>query len=134
MPVRFGAETPRDLAPHISAFQQLAAWVLPYQRSDGLWSVFLDKPELTTDTSGSAGIAAGLAIGAQQGWLDATAKSSASKTLTGLLPYLTTDGMLGGVSQANKSSEELQRGTYRVIYQMGMGLMAQLIAALQNSD
>jgi hypothetical protein len=40
------------------------------------------------------------------------------------------DGFLGGVAQANKGGERLQRGDYRVIYQMGMGLMAQLIAAL----
>ena len=121
-----------DLAPHIAAFQQLAAWVLPFQRADGLWSVILDKPELTPDTSGSAGIAAALAIGAQRGWLEANARTAAAKTLAGLKQHLTPDGFLGGVSQANKSNEDLQRGTYRVIYQMGMGLMAQLIAALET--
>ncbi len=121
-----------DLAEHIAAFQQLAAWIMPYQRADGLWSVFVDQPKLTPDTSGSAGIAAALAIGAQQGWLDAKAKTAAVKTLAGLKPHLTPDGFLGGVSQANKGGEPLQRGTYRVIYQMGMGLMAQLIAALET--
>jgi len=119
-----------DLAELIASFQQLAVWVLPYQRADGLWSVFVDQPALTPDTSGSAGIAAALAIGAQQGWLDASAKSAAAKTLAGLQPHLTPDGFLGGVAQANKGGESLQRGSYRVIYQMGMGLMAQLIAAL----
>jgi unsaturated rhamnogalacturonyl hydrolase len=122
-----------DLAELIAAFQQLAAWIVPYQRADGLWSVFVDKPELTPDTSGSAGIAAALAIGAQQGWLDANARTAAAKTLAGLKPHLTPDGFLGGVSQANKGGEELQRGTYRVIYQMGMGLIAQLIAALESN-
>lgn len=119
-----------DLAEHVAAFQQLAAWILPFQRADGLWSVFVDKPALTPDTSGSAGIAAALAIGAQQGWLDVSARTAAAKTLTGLQPHLTPDGFLGGVSQANKGGEGLQRGSYRVIYQIGMGLMAQLIAAL----
>lgn len=71
-----------------------------------------------------------LAIGAQQGWLDNTAKSAATRTLAGLQPHLTPDGLLGGVSRANKGGEQLQRGNYRVIYQMGMGLMAQLMAAL----
>ena len=121
-----------DLAELIASFQQLAAWILPYQRADGLWSVFVDQPALTPDTSGSAGIAAALAIGAQEGWLDATARTAAVKTLAGLKPHLTPDGFLGGVSQANKGGEGLQRGTYRVIYQMGMGLMAQLIAALPS--
>lgn len=121
-----------DLADLIASFQQLATWITPYQRADGLWSVFVDKPELTPDTSGSAGIAAALAIGAQQGWLDAPAKAAAVKTLAGLKPHLTPDGFLGGVTQANKGGEGLQRGDYRVIYQMGMGLMAQLIAAIET--
>lgn len=46
-------------------------------------------------------------------------------------PELTPHGFLGGVAQANKGGEELQRGSYRVIYQMGMGLLAQLIASLE---
>ena len=120
-----------DLGELIASFQQLAAWVMPFQKADGLWSVFVDQPDLPPDTSGSAGIAAALAIGAQQGWLDAAAKSAATKTLTGLQPHLTPDGFLGGVSQANKGGEPLQRGNYRVIYQMGMGLMAQLMAGLE---
>jgi len=121
-----------DLADCIASFQQLAAWVLPFQRADGLWSVFVDQPLLTPDTSGSAGIAAALSIGAQQGWLDASAKAAAAKTLAGLQPHLTPDGFLGGIAQANKGGEGLQPGTYRVIYQMGMGLLAQLIAALET--
>jgi len=123
-----------DLAEHIEAFEQLADWIMPYQRTDGLWSVFVDQPELTPDTSGSAGIAAALAIGAQQGWLGKNAKSAATKTVIGLESHLTPDGFLGGVAQANKSSEELQRGNYRVIYQMGMGLMAQLVGALESEN
>lgn len=43
------------------------------------------------------------------------------------------DAFLGRVAQSNKGGEALQRGNYRVIYQMGMGLMAQLIAALDSS-
>ena len=39
----------RDLAELIASFQQLAAWVLPFQRADGLWSVFVDQPTLTSD-------------------------------------------------------------------------------------
>jgi unsaturated rhamnogalacturonyl hydrolase len=83
-----------DLAPHIAAFQALAAWVLPFQRPDGLWSVILDNPELTPDTSGSAGIAAALAIGAQQGWLEINVQAMAAKTLAGLKAHLTSDGLL----------------------------------------
>jgi len=51
--------------------------------------------------------------------------------LVGLKTHLTPDGFLGGVSQSNKGGEALQRGSYRVIFQMAMGLMAQLVAALE---
>lgn len=122
-----------DTADLIESFQQLAAWVRPFQRADGLWNVFVDEPTLTPDTSGSAGIAAALAIGTQQGWLDKENRAAAAKCLDGLLPHLTSDGFLGGVAQSNKGGEALQRGGYRVLYQMAMGLMAQLIAALKST-
>jgi len=121
-----------DLAEHIASFKQLAAWTLGSQRPDGLWSCFVDEPATPPDTAGSAGIAAALAIGAQQGWLDLGARTAATRCRDGLVKHLTTDGFLGGVAQANKGGEQLQRGDYRVIYQMGMGLMAQLIAALET--
>jgi rhamnogalacturonyl hydrolase YesR len=124
------AKDRRDIADLIAALQQLATWIGPMQRADGLWSVFTDEPALTPDTAGSAGIAAALAIGAKHGWLDAKAKTAATKTLVRLQKHLTPDGLLGGVSQSNKGGEALQRGNYRSIYQMGMGVMAQLIAAL----
>jgi unsaturated rhamnogalacturonyl hydrolase len=121
-----------DIADLIASFRQFAAWVIALQREDGLWSVFADDKKLTPDTAGSAGIAAALAIGAKHGWLDANAKSAAAKTLADLQKHLTPDGFLGGVSQSNKGGEALQRSDYRSIYQMGMGLMAQLIAALNE--
>lgn len=119
-----------DLAEHIASCRALATWAQASQRSDGLWSCFVDEPTTPPDTAGSAGIGAALAIGAQQRWLGAEARAAAEKCLAGLTPHLTSDGFLGGVAQANKGGERLQRGDYRVIYQMGMGLMAQLIAAL----
>ncbi len=116
----------------IPAFVQLSKWVCGYQRSDGLWSVFVDEMMLTPDTAGSAGIAAALAIGVRNGWLTADARRNAERTREGLKKHLTPDGFLGGVSQSNKGGEGLQRGSYRSIYQMGMGLQAQLIAALEK--
>lgn len=121
-----------DIADLITSLRQLAAWSIALQREDGLWSVFADEPNLTPDTAGSAGIAAALAVGAKHGWLDASASAAAAKTLAGLQKHLTPDGLLGGVSQPNKGGEALQRSDYRTIYQMGMGLMAQIEAALQR--
>jgi len=118
-----------DLVVHL---QRFAAWARTMQREDGLWSVFADEPALTADTAGSAGIAAALSIGAKHGWLDEHARAAAGRTLAGLQSHLTKDGFLGGVSQSNKGGEGLQRSDYRSIFQMGMGLMAQLIAALDG--
>lgn len=121
-----------DLGDLLIQQQRLADWVIGHQREDGLWSVIVNEPKLTPDTAGSAGIATALAIGARNGWLDERARLAAERTLTGLENHLTPDGFLGGVSQSNKGGLELQRSDYRAIYQMGMGLMAQLIAALDE--
>lgn len=123
-----------DTADLIEQFRQLAAWAQPFQRADGLWSVFVDEPQLAPDTAGSAGIAAALAIGVREGWLDAQARRAAENARDGLKNYLTPDGFLGGVAQSNKGGEALQRGDYRVIFQMAMGLTAQLIAALEEKS
>ena len=119
-----------DIADLVAGLRQLAAWTAAMQRPDGLWSVFADEPALTPDNAGSAGIATALALGHKHGWLGPDARAGAERTLRGLTRHLTADGLLGGVSQSNKGGEALQRGSYRSIYQMGMGLKAQLIAAL----
>ncbi len=119
-----------DIDDLVISLQRFAAWTIQWQRDDGLWSVFVDEPSLTADTAGSAGIGAALALGARQGWLNQTARIAAQSTLVGLESHLTPDGFLTGVSQSNKGGEALQRGNYRTIYQMGMGLMGQLVAAL----
>ena len=130
------ARTMAVLADHrsvdglVGSLRKLADFVIGLQRPDGLWSVFADQPEVPPETGGSAGLAAGLAIGARRGWLDESAMAAAGATRSALEAHLTPDGMLGGVAQANKGGESLQRGDYRVIYQIGMGLMGQLIAAL----
>lgn len=122
-----------DIADLLDGFRQLAGWVQDFQRGDGLWSVFVDEQTLEPDTAGSAGIAAALALGRRYSWLPASAGASAQKTLEGLRAHLTPDGFLGGVSPANLGGgEPLQRGDYRVIFQMSMGLMAQLVAALES--
>lgn len=82
------------------------------------------------DTSGSAGLAAALARAHTAGWLPVEARQAAQKAFAGLRKYLTPDGLLAGAAQSNKGGDGLQRGDYRVIYQMGMGLQAQLVAAL----
>lgn len=127
------AKQRKDTEDIIQGLRQLSDWAISYQRADGLWSVFVDEQKLTPDTGGSAGIAAALALGVKHGWLDREARRAAEKAHAGIEVHLTTDGFLSGVSQSNKGGEGLQRSHYRSIYQMGMGLFGQLIAALRQS-
>ena len=113
------------------ALREVVQWILQFQRADGLWSCYVDEPETGPETSGSSGIAAALAKGAVHGLLPHSAFEAARRTLAALEGYLTPDGFLTGVCQMNKGGEPLQRGGYRVISQMGMGLMAQLLATVR---
>lgn len=118
-----------DAAVAEAELRRLAAWVLPLQRVDGLWACFLEDPAAAVpDSSGSAGIAAALALGARLGVLEPAAAVAARRALAGVRRHLTPDGLLGGAAQSNRGGEELQRSDYRVLSQMGMGLLAQLEA------
>ena len=120
-----------DVTEAKKEFVRLSAWIEKYQLKGGLWSVFVDETDLTPDAGGSAGIAAALAIGAKHGWLPESSRANAERAWSGLVANLTPDGFLKGTSQSNWGGEGLQRSDYRVIYQMSMGLMAQLHAALR---
>lgn len=110
--------------------REAADWVLKWQRADGLWGCFLDDGTMLPDTSGSAGIAAALALGARHGVLAEGAFEAGRRTWEGLQCHLTPDGFLAGAAQSNRGGEALQRSDYRVLSPMGMGLMGQLAAAL----
>ncbi|MDQ3398494.1 MAG: glycoside hydrolase family 88 protein [Deinococcota bacterium] len=114
--------------------RRAASWAMALQQPSGLWRCFLSEPETEVDTSGSAGIAAALALGAKHGLLPSSARQAAEQTLRALERYLSPDGFLMAVAQANRGGERLQRSSYRVISQMATGLMAQLIAALGEPE
>ncbi|NQX60718.1 glycoside hydrolase family 88 protein [Paenibacillus qinlingensis] len=109
---------------------RIAEVIVGYQSEQGLWYVYVDDPQTGVETSGSAAIAAALAIGVQLGILGDASLTACKRVRRALTPYLTEDGFLHGVSQNNKADEELQRSGYRVLSQMGTGLAAQLDAAL----
>ncbi len=90
----------------------------------------MDQQDILPDTSGSAGIAAAIAIGVNEKILPAAYQENARKCWKGLLHYITPDGYLKGVAQDNRGGEALQKSDYRVIAQMAMGLMVQLAAEL----
>jgi rhamnogalacturonyl hydrolase YesR len=112
------------LPPHsalIAEFTRASRWILGLQREDGLWGVFVHERDSLPDTSGSAGIAAALAIGVRQGWLPSEFQLPTRKCAKTLDLFLTDDGFLTGVAQSNKGGEDLQRGPLRVMAQFGLG-------------
>jgi hypothetical protein len=126
------AGRPSELSGEVA---RMAAWVSRYQQADGLWPCFLHEPEILPDTSGSAGIAAAIAIAVEHGILDGTHLPVARRALAGLMRHLTSDGWLRGIAPANKKESvqmDIQRLPYRVIGPWGMGLLAQLMASLES--
>jgi rhamnogalacturonyl hydrolase YesR len=120
-----------DRAPLQADLRRLAALALTTQLPGGLWRCFLDEPDTSPDTSGSAGIAAALALSARHGWIEpAPALAAARRAEAALLLHLAADGQLGGVAQSNRGGEALQRSDYRVLSSMGAGLLGQLRATL----
>ena len=117
-----------DIENQAGTFKKAVDLAIDKQNERGIWHCFMDQQEVLPDTSGSAGIAAAIALGVNSGFLPKDKKMHAAKALRGLLPYLTPDGYLGGVAQGNRGGEALQLSTYRVMAQMGMGLLAQLVA------
>jgi rhamnogalacturonyl hydrolase YesR len=114
----------------ISRVIRITPLLLQRRKPNGLWSVFTDRPDLPAETSGSAGIAAGLALGARAGWLDEEALQAAQRCGEALESFLESDGCLGGVSQHNPAGEVALQQDYRIRAAWGTGLYAQLIAAL----
>jgi len=114
----------------IRKFQEGIKIALSMQRKDGLWSCFMHQPESLPDTSGSAGISAAILTGIRIGFLPEAYRAHAERCWNSLQNYITPDGLLKGVAQDNRGGIALQESDYRVIAQMGMGLMAQLYAEL----
>lgn len=107
-------------------------WMLKYQREDGLWNCYVDVPESGVETSGSAGIGAGLLVARNIGCLSEDALPAIVRCRDALESWLSPDGMLFGVSQSNKkeAGDTMQKNGYRCYSQMGLGLAVQLVAEL----
>ena len=65
--------------------QRLAEIVAGYRTEDGRWNCILDRPSTRVDTSGSAGIAAALAIGKRAGLLPASVLPLATQVRSSLV-------------------------------------------------
>lgn len=115
-----------------SSFVHLAGVMKLHQNSRGMWRGYVDQPSMAIDTSATAGIAATMCWGVYLGILDNSYLNIAEKARDGMLEYISPDGFVRMVSQINRGGESLQKSDYRVITQFGMGLFAQLMAALHH--
>lgn len=79
-------------------YRQLAEGLRNFQGENGLWGTVMDQPEFYTETSGSAGIAAGWIAGMRMGWLDDTYKEAVDRTLNRVMERIDPDGTVQGVS------------------------------------
>lgn len=120
-------EIPREL---YSRYDRLAAGLRSCQAEDGLWHTVLDRPEYYKETSGSAGIACGFIRGVQSGMLDPSYLAGAEQALGAILPLITDDGEVKGVSAGTPvmpSAEAYNEiAVYPALY--GQGLVMQLLA------
>jgi len=112
----------------LAKFKEAVEIAVSLQREDGLWNCFMHDPASLPDTSGSAGISAAILTAITNGFLDEKYRINAEKCWIALQNYFTPDGFLKGVAQDNRGGMELQQSDYRVIAQMGMGMLAQLYA------
>ncbi|WNR45670.1 glycoside hydrolase family 88/105 protein [Paenibacillus roseipurpureus] len=111
-------------------YGRLMSGLLAYQQVDGLWSTVMDQPHFYKEVSGSAGIAYGLLKGMELGLIPRQEETAAAAELvfTAILPYITEEGIVEGVSGGTPVMPTIQAyqddiPTYPTLYGQGLVLM-----------
>ncbi|MBP1965365.1 glycoside hydrolase family 88/105 protein [Paenibacillus aceris] len=117
-----------DVASELNErYRRMIDGLLRYQADNGLWHTVMDEPTYYQETSGSAGIACGIAKAIKQGLLPVSYKSAADKTLQGVLTMIQDDGEVTGVSGGtpimHTVEEYNQLSCYPTLYGQGLTLM-----------
>ena len=112
------------------AFAGGAEYLSQFQNPDGSWHCFADDPATLPESSGTAGIAAAFALGAESGLLDSSYMARAEKALEWFMSpqNIEPDGFSKNVTQSNRIGDAFQRSGYRVIMPISSGLAAHVIA------
>jgi rhamnogalacturonyl hydrolase YesR len=82
-----------------SRYCRLAACMLRYQHPCGLWRTVIEREEAALETSGSAMITLGLAIGQHRGWLDADSSGPIRRAFLELLTWIDRRGAFKGAQK-----------------------------------
>lgn len=120
-------------------YGRLMTGLLAYQQEDGLWSTVMDQPHFYREVSGSAGIAYGLLKGMELGLIPRQEEtvSSAEHVFTSILPYITEEGIVNGVSGGTPVMPTIQAyqddiPTCTTLY--GQGLVLMLLAKVLQME
>lgn len=90
----------------------------------------MDDPATLPESSGTAGIAAAFALGAESGLLDSSYMARAEKAIEWFMSpqNIEPDGFSKNVTQSNRIGDAFQRSGYRVIMPISSGSRAHVIA------
>jgi len=117
-------------------YRALAAALREHQAEDGLWHTVLDRTDYMKETSASAGIACGFLYGIQAGMLDSSYLASATQALQVVLPLITEEGEVLGVSGGTPVMPTIEAyntiPVYPTLY--GQGLVLLLLAAWMSRN
>ncbi|MCS7464704.1 glycoside hydrolase family 88 protein [Paenibacillus doosanensis] len=108
-------------------YVRLMTALLDYQNERGLWHTVLDRPDFYEETSGSAGIAAGIIRAIECGLLDGKHREAADRTAMAIIGRIDEAGRVIGVSGGTPVKESLE--DYNLIpfkdtlYGQGLALM-----------
>ncbi|WP_282942406.1 glycoside hydrolase family 88 protein [Paenibacillus sp. RC67] len=108
-------------------YVRLMTGLLHFQNENGMWHTVMDRSDFYEETSGSAGIAAGIIQAIECGLLDEKYREAANRTTAALIGKIDEEGRVSGVSGGTPVKETIE--DYNLIpfkdtlYGQGLALM-----------
>jgi unsaturated rhamnogalacturonyl hydrolase len=122
--IRELVEVPDELN---TRYKRLVDGILNYQAENGLWHTVMTRPDFYQETSGSAGVAAGIMKSVRLGMLEAGAMARALKAMEGVITMIGPDGAVQGVSGGTPIMPTIdaygQLTRYPTLYGQGLTLL-----------
>ncbi len=117
----------------LALYRSLATGLLRFQHPCGLWRIVPERDESHLETSGSIMIAAALAIGVTERWLDATTSAQVLQTWQELQTWINPEGALMGAQRpAGPGGWESHKQSMMAECPYATGLLLRLVAELER--
>ncbi|CAG7625216.1 glycoside hydrolase family 105 protein [Paenibacillus allorhizosphaerae] len=111
----------------LDRYREMVDGLLGYRGENGLWHTVMDREDFYQETSGSAGIAAGIICSVRHGLLDRSYLDKAAPTFAEVLNRIDEEGQVLGVSGGTpimKTIEDYNRiPVIPTLYGQGLALM-----------